>query len=132
MARGPKAPEKAAEKSAGDLSEGSASIRIDKWLWHARFLKTRSLAAAFVSAGRVRVNGGRIVKPGHSLRPGDVLTLPLGPTVQVVRVVSSGIRRGPAAEARLLYCDLTPGQDPPSDPGQGDETPGLSGPARLE
>jgi ribosome-associated heat shock protein Hsp15 len=124
MARGPKA--------TGDLSEGPASVRIDKWLWYARFLKTRSLAAAFVSAGRARVNGGRIVKPGHVLRPGDVLTLPFGPTVRIVRIESCGIRRGPAAEARLLYCDLTPGQDTASDLGTSDETPGLSGPARLE
>lgn len=108
------------------------SIRIDKWLWQARFLKTRSLATSLVAAGRVRLNGVRIVKPGHAVRAGDILTLPVGSAVQVVRVVTCGIRRGPATEARSLYADLTPGQDAAPDPARVDETSGLSDPARLE
>lgn len=111
---------------------GPMSIRIDKWLWQARFLKTRSLATSLVAAGRVRLNGVRIVKPGHAVRAGDILTLPVGSAVQVVRVVTCGIRRGPATEARSLYADLTPGQDAVPDPAPVDETSGLSDPARLE
>lgn len=107
-------------------------MRIDKWLWYARFLKTRSLATAFVAAGRVRVNGARIVKPGHALRPGDVLTLPVGSQARIVRIVSLGDRRGPSGEARMLYADLTPGQDIASGSGASDETPGLSTCPRLE
>ncbi len=115
-----------------DTAGDPTSIRIDKWLWHARFAKTRSLAAAFVTAGRVRVNGGRIVKPGHTVRPGDVLTLPLGPVVRVVRISACGTRRGPASEARSLFRDLTPGQDTMTGTEASNETSGLSGPARLE
>lgn len=124
MARGPvPAPRNAADP---------ATIRLDKWLWHARFAKTRTLAAAQVASGRVRLNGTRVVKPGHILRPGDVLTLPLGPQIAVVRVLACGTRRGPEPEARTLYADLTQGPDdlPAADPNH--ETSGLSGPAPLE
>ncbi|MBV9990416.1 MAG: RNA-binding S4 domain-containing protein [Alphaproteobacteria bacterium] len=82
-------------------------IRIDKWLWHARFYKTRALAAAAAQSGRIRRNGARVEKAGLEVKIGDVLTLSLGAgqgrTVAVVRVRACGIRRGPAPEARLLY-----------------------------
>ncbi len=84
-------------------------IRIDKWLWQARFCKTRTLAAALVEAGRVRVNGQRIDKPGRAVGPGDVLTLAgmgTGGPVRVVRIAACGTRRGPAPEAALLYQPL--------------------------
>lgn len=89
-------------------------IRIDKWLWQARFCKTRALAAALVTAGRVRVNGQRIDKPGRAVGPGDVLTLAgMGEVaVRVVRIAACGTRRGPAPEAALLYQSL----DPPAQP----------------
>jgi ribosome-associated heat shock protein Hsp15 len=83
-------------------------IRIDKWIWQARLVKTRSLAAALVSAGRTRVNGQRIDKPGRLIGPGDVLTLPLGPQVRLLRVLAVGTRRGPAPEAASLYAELHP------------------------
>lgn len=83
-------------------------IRLDKWLWHARFFRSRALAAQAVSAGRIRVNAMRVSKPGRSVGPGDTLTFVQGHSARVVRIRSGGIRRGPAAEARLLYDDLSP------------------------
>jgi ribosome-associated heat shock protein Hsp15 len=78
-------------------------IRIDKWLWHARFYKTRALAQGAAESGIVRLNGARVVKSGHGVKRGDVLTVPQGREVVAVRVVAFGERRGPAPEARLLY-----------------------------
>jgi ribosome-associated heat shock protein Hsp15 len=78
-------------------------IRIDKWLWHARFFKTRPLAQHAAESGLVRLNGARVVKSGHGVKLGDVLTVPQGRDVLAVRVVAFGLRRGPAPEARLLY-----------------------------
>ena len=83
-------------------------IRIDKWLWQARFFKTRSLAAKIVASGRVRVNSQPIAKPAHAVGPDDVLTFPQAHEIRVVRVIAPGERRGPASEARLLYDDLDP------------------------
>jgi len=96
-----------------------ASQRIDKWLWYSRIVKTRSLAAGLVSGGAVRVNRQRIAKPSHPVAPGDVLTLALRGRVLVVKILDLGDRRRPAAEARLLYEDLTapaPGPAPPRVP----------------
>jgi len=78
--------------------------RLDKWLFHARFYRTRPLAQAAAAAGRIRLNGVKVDKPGHALKPGDVLTLGRGGRqVIAVKVLSLGERRGPAAEARTLY-----------------------------
>jgi ribosome-associated heat shock protein Hsp15 len=77
--------------------------RIDKWLWHARFFRSRSLAQAAASSGLVRVNGVRVEKAGRVVRPGDVLTVPTGRDVFAVRVLAIATRRGPAVEARRLY-----------------------------
>ena len=77
-----------------------AKLRIDKWLWQARFFKTRSLAAKQVSGGHVRLNGNRVLKPAQAIGPGDVLTFPQGRIVRVVRVEALGERRGPATEAQ--------------------------------
>ena len=77
--------------------------RLDKWLFHARFYRTRPLAQAATASGRVRLNGVRIDKPGHALKPGDVLTLGKGGQVIAVRVLALAERRGPAPEARTLY-----------------------------
>jgi ribosome-associated heat shock protein Hsp15 len=77
--------------------------RLDKWLFHARFYRTRPLAQAATTAGRVRLNGIKVEKPGHALKPGDVLTLGKGGQVMAVRVLALAERRGPASEARTLY-----------------------------
>jgi ribosome-associated heat shock protein Hsp15 len=77
-------------------------IRIDKWLWAARFFKTRSLAAAAVAGGKVKVNGER-VKAAKAIRPDDELSIHIGPYEYAVRVLGLSGRRGPAPEAALLY-----------------------------
>jgi ribosome-associated heat shock protein Hsp15 len=82
------------------------SIRLDKWLWQARFCKSRTLAAALVAAGRVRVNSERVTKPARAIGPGDVLTFPQGGAIRVVRVLAQGDRRGPASEAQALYEEI--------------------------
>ena len=79
------------------------SLRIDKWLWHARFCKTRSIAQAKAESGHIRLNGNRVEKPSAQVRPGDVMTLTAGHEVLVLRVLALGERRGPAPEARALY-----------------------------
>lgn len=83
-------------------------MRVDKWLWHTRFFKTRGRASERVAAGHVRVNGDRIGKISHKVGPGDVLTFPQERDVRVVRVLALTTRRGPAAEAQSCYEDLTP------------------------
>lgn len=89
--------------------------RIDKFLWFARFYKSRTLAAAMVSEGRVRVNGARCEKPSANVKLGDVLTFAAGARIKVIKVVAIGERRGPATEARLLYEDLTPVEPKPTE-----------------
>jgi len=80
-----------------------SAVRIDKWLFHARFYRTRPLAQAAAQAGKVRLNGSRIDKPGHAVKPGDILTLGRGGQVMAVRIVALAERRGPATEAQKLY-----------------------------
>ncbi|GAA6208391.1 hypothetical protein NBRC116601_16840 [Cognatishimia sp. WU-CL00825] len=89
------------------MSEAAEKLRIDKWLWQARFFKTRSLAAKVVTAGNVRVNAQKIAKSSFSISPGDVLTFSQAKEIRVVRVKALGTRRGPAPEAQLLYFDMS-------------------------
>jgi len=91
-----------------EAEDSAGRQRIDRWLWYTRLLKSRTLAAALVTSGRLRVNGERIAKASRLVRSGDVLTFPLGPHIRVVKVVGPGTRRGPAPEARALYEDLAP------------------------
>ena len=84
------------------------TIRLDKWLWYARFFKTRTLAAKICKSGKIRVNQERINKANQRVKRGDVLTFSQGKTIRVVRVIEFGNRRGPACEARGLYEDLQP------------------------
>ena len=93
-------------------ADGAGRIRLDKWLWHARFFKTRSLAARVVSAGHCRINGVHSAKPAAMVGAGDVLTFPQGRSVRVVRIIAPGTRRGPAPEAQALYEDLAPPEKP--------------------
>jgi ribosome-associated heat shock protein Hsp15 len=89
--------------------------RIDKWLWHARVVRTRSDAAALVAGGRVRVNGARETAPGRAVKPDDVLTVALDGGVRLLKVTGFAERRGDAVAARALYADLQPPR-PASDP----------------
>lgn len=84
------------------------TLRADKWLWQARFFKSRSLASQVCQAGKLRVSGLGIVKAHHKVKPGDVLTFPQAHHIRVIKVVALGSRRGPASEAQTLYEDLTP------------------------
>ncbi len=90
------------------MSEPAPKLRVDKWLWQARFFKTRSLAAARVSDGAVRINGVVTTKRASMVGAGDVLTFATGDHVRVIRVEALGTRRGPAAEAQGLYTDMSP------------------------
>jgi ribosome-associated heat shock protein Hsp15 len=108
------ADEEAADDAVEDsepeqgASETGVSLRLDKWLFHARFFRTRALAATVCTAGRIRLNRLVVRKAHAPVRPGDVLTFPQGRLIRVVRVRALGERRESAAAARLLYEDLDP------------------------
>ena len=87
---------------------GEERQRIDRWLFFARVVKSRSLAARLVQAGRVRVNREKAEQAARTVKPGDVLTITLDRRVLVYRVAAAGTRRGPAEEARTLYEDVSP------------------------
>ncbi len=100
------------------MTEPRVTMRADKWLWHARFFKTRGLATKLIASGHLRVNGAKVAKPAHAIGSGDVLTFPQGRQVRVVKLLALSERRGPAPEAQALYDDLTPKveKDVPSAP----------------
>jgi ribosome-associated heat shock protein Hsp15 len=119
------------------VTAGAAAQRVDKWLYFARFFKTRALAAAVVEGGHLRVNGSRAAKPSHPVAPGDVLTFVQAGRVRVVRVRAAGARRGPAPEAQGLYEEIdnpAPGSGPDAltASGGGPETSSLSDRRRLD
>jgi ribosome-associated heat shock protein Hsp15 len=87
---------------------GQASQRIDKWLWHARFARTRGAAQALARSGHVRINRDKVREPSRPVRPGDVLTLSLGRGVRVIRVLKIAEKRDSFDRARLLYEDQEP------------------------
>ena len=91
-------------EGVGYDERASAAIRLDKWLWAARFYKTRSLAAQAIDAGRVHVNGVA-AKASRNLKPGDLVTLRQSPSHRTVEVVALSQVRGPAPEAQLLYAE---------------------------
>ncbi|HTT85155.1 MAG TPA: RNA-binding S4 domain-containing protein [Rhizomicrobium sp.] len=78
-------------------------IRIDKWLWHARFYRSRVLAQSAAASGLIRLNGVRVEKASAAVRPGDILTVPRGREVLAIRIEAVAARRGGAPEARKLY-----------------------------
>ena len=88
------------------MSDVSVKLRIDKWLWRARFFKSRTLAAQAVNKRKVRVNRQIVDKSHTTIQLGDVITFVLGQNVLVVEVLELGVRRGPATEARSLYRNL--------------------------
>ncbi|MBZ9747522.1 RNA-binding S4 domain-containing protein [Mesorhizobium sp. CO1-1-7] len=82
--------------------------RIDKWLFFSRAVKSRSLAAKLVVAGRVRINRDKAAQASDLVKPGDVLTITLDRRIFVWKVLGAGARRGPSEEARTLYQDMSP------------------------
>ena len=84
------------------------SLRLDKWLWYARFFKTRSLATKLCETGKLRLSGTPVAKAHQKVRCGDVLAFPQGQHIRVVKVLALATRRGPAPEAQTLYEDLAP------------------------
>ena len=111
--------------------------RIDKWLWHARVVRTRAAAAALAASGHVRVNGQRIDLASRAVRLGDVVTVALDRTVRVLKVAAFAERRGSADSARALAEDLTPVPAPdqgmrPATAPDGLRQPGAGRPTKHE
>ena len=108
--------------------------RIDKWLWHARTVRTRSAAATLVNAGYVRLNGARINAASRTVKAGDVVTIALDRAVKVLKVRGFAERRGDATLAQMLYEDLTQPLPPPEQrPGQvAVREPGASRPTKRD
>ena len=100
--------------------------RIDRWLWFARFVKTRSIAAGLVMNGRVRVNGTKIAKPSRAVGQGDIVTFAYAGRIQVFEILGTAERRGPASEACLLYRSMDR-----SDVQAGASEKGLQSPAQF-
>ena len=86
--------------------------RLDKWLWFARIVKSRTLAQKVIESGAVRVDGNRVNAPDYRIAPGMVLTLNVHDRLRILKILDEGTRRGPAAEAVLLYDDLSPALPP--------------------
>ena len=91
-----------------EIRSGRTPVRLDKWLWYARFFKTRSLATKLISSGKLRINGEVTSKPHRQAQIGQVLTFAQGSYIRVIRIDEIGKCRGPAAEAVTLYTDLDP------------------------
>lgn len=114
--------------------EDAATLRLDKWLWYARFCKTRSLATALCRNGEIRVNKVPSRKSNQQVRVGDVLTFAQGPRIWVIRIEALGTRRGPAVEAQALYADMSPSMPPREKrvPVSGVRDPGAGRPTKRE
>ena len=106
--------------------------RVDKWLWHARVVRTRSAAAALSGAGFVRINGARIDTSSRPVRPGDVVTIALDRNVRVLKVIGYAERRGSADTVRALYEDLTPPATPQQKPNNSEREEGSGRPTKRE
>lgn len=116
--------------SSSEVPILTAPQRLDKWLWFARVVKTRTLAATLVTDGKVRVNRARVSKPAFTIKVDDVITVAAHRHVKVLKVVSTGERRGPAEMARQLYVDLTPARDAESAAGATGNEQHAAAPAR--
>lgn len=125
-------------RAAGNWDEDAGTqgaARLDKWLWFARVVKTRTLAAALVEDGKVRVNRVKITKPSQGVRIGDVLTVTVGPRVRLMKVLAFGERRGPPSEAQMLFTDLSPPPElrvGPVGEQAGERAPGSGRPTKRE
>ncbi len=96
-----------------DAEAQDTPLRLDKWLWYARFFKTRSAATKAISGGRFRLDGTIMIKPHRQALCGQVLTFVQGGRIRVVKIIALGSRRGPASEAFMLYEDLIPVREVP-------------------
>lgn len=105
--------------------------RIDKWLWHARVVRTRAAAAALAASGHVRVNAQRVDAPSRLVRAGDVVTVALDRSVRVLKVAGFAERRGSATEAQALWEDLSPPQ-PVTAPPAAPRGPGSGRPTKRD
>jgi len=110
----------------------SGRLRLDKWLWYARFFKTRSLAAKLCAAGAIRIGGAPVTKAHYSVKPGDVLTFAQGRHIRVIKIVALGTRRGPAPEAQALYEDLSPPAPETAMPRAAERPTGSGRPTKAE
>jgi len=116
-----------------DILSTTDTQRLDKWLWFARFFKSRSIAARQCQDNKVRVNRVVTSKPSHTIRPGDIISFNQGRTVRVVKMLSAGTRRGPASEAQMLYEDLfSPETATSSETSPGQREPGAGRPTKAE
>ena len=127
----------ATDSDAGEAQVGSGPAdtqRLDKWLWFARIVKSRTLAAEVIAQGKVRVNRTRVVKASQTVRPGDVLTIALRGRVQVLKVAAAGARRGPPPHARQLYEDLSSASatPKPADSTSGQRGSGMGRPTKKD
>ena len=96
-------------------SPGAAgSIRLDKLLWFLRFARSRSIAQAMVETGYIRLDGRRVTRSSCAVHPGATLVLPVGERIEVIRLLSLPLRRGPAPEAQACYVRLDPEATAPS------------------
>lgn len=125
------------KQGGGPAAEEPEALRIDKWLWFARFFKSRSLASQFCGTGRVRIAGNIVGKASHMVRVDDVLTFSLREQIRVIKIVALGTRRGPAREAVLLYEDLAPPSAAPkkssdTEAGVASREPGSGRPTKRE
>ncbi len=122
-----------AETNAGP---GQPAQRIDKWLWHARFARTRTAAQQLVLSGKVRINRHRIASASRSVKAGDVLTLVIGKTVRVIEVLDIAARRGSPTVARSLYEDrappITPSGVKPPESSENDDIGGTGRPGKRD
>lgn len=116
------------------MSEAAAADRqrIDKWLWHARVVRTRSAAGALAASGHVRLNGERVHAASRAVKAGDVVTVALDRTVRMMKVVGFAERRGGAPQARALYEDLTPLSRAATEPRPAERAPGSGRPTKQE
>ncbi len=109
--------------------------RIDKWLWHARVVRTRTSAASLVDAGHVRLNGDRVTAASRAVKAGDVITVALDRAVRVMKVTGFAERRGNADAASVLFEDLTPKLETAAgsaEPMTGEREPGSGRPTKQE
>ena len=116
------------------MTEAKAKIRVDKWLWHARLFKSRSLAGEVAASGSLRIDGIKVSKASQTVSPGVVLTFPKAGYIRMIQVDAIGTRRGPAAEAVELYTDLDPPQPRPreTEPKAAEREPGAGRPTKRD